>query len=1336
MTRNWYDLIVQKNPSKCQSYQRINRSRFVVDFSFNFEVLPLHKELSEFSIPKNFYNELEKTQQKNMSVGYMHLHNNILDESSWVPLLPGYVIYTSLGGLYFKLSIERNEDSLQFFWQEFGKDFTFTSCKAQGRETLGFYLMIKQYNIKNISVVSALGFNEPTIVTMLQNTVHKIFSHRFCQNSNFQSPLTTILKEETLVRNLKRKSVELEQLCEKDSVIHGIKLEEDGKNLSPKFTQALMVMHEKYKSTCYNANRSIKRLKTKIDQLNRENFDLDSEIDLNEKSERIKKAVNKILDEKKLGSTILVSTEQYLSLVLSHPCSHCCNTDFQKKSYHVSCAGFNVAIDLDCQLCGTIDSYSNQSKGTNFSHLVAASTLAGGMNHYAMQAALAVMGITAQSCKSSYHQYQSRMFPALILKAEESTKQALKAAITHTLTEGKKALTIGFDCSWSHSRNAKQASGEFIYLEELEVEKSRITTKKGKDGTSEEKVVIHQGNFDASSRQMEHAILIALLEQIIPILEESDLLLEVCIDGDLDSNKTLANVPIVYFNGCVFTAGLRKKNNDPNAPTNEELRYIQVEGLIQHLLNNHDLCWKEQSLVTHYRTAYNEAFNRKILRFTDKRIDFWASYKARHALAVIDNNEGLDCMMEGVREAAKVNKFSVNDQYNISKLTRERQSQMNCNRNAIDKRNQELAKNYANDRQELQGFDFSQELIPYKYKAEKRIRSNSFYPSFAKLIPDFDVIIKCQGCSAFRKKTVSGLCSLCSFYISAGWWDCLLNKNYTPSSEKNILDLKELIKLATKKIFGFDHLREGQLEAIEAYLNGKDTLVSIKTGGGKTLCYVICALIFEGITIVISPLKALIEDQKRELIQLGIPCASIYANTIQGRSEQEKIFEEIALGFTKILFITPKKLCLNREFQNFISNMYDKAKVRFVIDEAHCILNYSNFRESWKNLGILKKNWSTVPIMLLTATCTYKDAQDIRTSLEIQSTNFAMIRGSSFERKEITIEVYKRRDNRENFSNDLINLIKNHENGRIIIYCATQSGCDDLFATLQPLLPDKSLGVYHGGIGDEQRQIIISHWKDGKIQIMIGTNAFGMGVNSSDVYLVIHCVAPLNMTNLIQEIGRAGRNGNEAKSVIFYSIKKDFRTNFGILSENRETCFNVQNMTDQERERKHYLDISVHKIHEVLLFCRNQYECRSQIINRYYLWNGDNVSSPCLKCDNCRNRIKEQPTYENCVEDILHLLDTVEEINDGGNYEIIEDDIVELKVYKSGRKPKFGKPKELTSYMLADLVVRGYIEQKISLYYSSPNAQTLSMSMFIIGLKEGAKERAIVDSWYYWTRKK
>src|ERR1700722_4669083 len=124
-------------------------------------------------------------------------------------------------------------------------------------------------------------------------------------------------------------------------------------------------------------------------------------------------------------------------------------------------------------------------------------------------------------------------------------------------------------------------------------------------------------------------------------------------------------------------------------------------------------------------------------------------------------------------------------------------------------------------------------------------------------------------------------------------------------------------------------------------------------------------------------------------------------------------------------------------------------------------------RESWKKLGLLKQKWPLAHIMLLTATCTYQDAQDIRTSLEIPSENFVMIWGSSFERKEIAIEVYKRKDNHELFSNDLANLIKMHEDGRIIIYCATQSGCDDLFVILQSLLPNKNLGIYHGGLGDE-----------------------------------------------------------------------------------------------------------------------------------------------------------------------------------------------------------------------------------------------------------------------------
>lgn len=130
MTRNWYNFIVQKNPSIYKSYQRMNKSWFVIEMSSEFEVLPLHKELSEFFLPKHYYYNLEKTLQLNANVGYIHLQNNAHDESSWVPLLPDYTVYTSLAGNFFKLSIKRVEDSLQYFWQNFGKDSTFINCNA------------------------------------------------------------------------------------------------------------------------------------------------------------------------------------------------------------------------------------------------------------------------------------------------------------------------------------------------------------------------------------------------------------------------------------------------------------------------------------------------------------------------------------------------------------------------------------------------------------------------------------------------------------------------------------------------------------------------------------------------------------------------------------------------------------------------------------------------------------------------------------------------------------------------------------------------------------------------------------------------------------------------------------------------------------------------------------------------------------------------------------------------------------------------------------------------------------------------------------------------------
>ncbi|CAI2193149.1 8427_t:CDS:2, partial [Funneliformis geosporum] len=218
--------------------------------------------------------------------------------------------------------------------------------------------------------------NEPNIIEILQKAVHEVFSNCFSYQTK---------KERILINSLKRKSEELEKIDNKmGSIICGIRLEECGKNIVPK------------------------SLKTKITKLQESGSNLSGEINLKQNFEEIRMSVNNILNEKKIGSVIFISTEQYLSLVLSNPCSHYHNINIQNKTYHTSCVGFKVTIDVDCRVCETIDSFSNQSEGVNFSHLIAAATLAGDLNHCVMQTALAITDITTQICKQSYHQYQSQ----------------------------------------------------------------------------------------------------------------------------------------------------------------------------------------------------------------------------------------------------------------------------------------------------------------------------------------------------------------------------------------------------------------------------------------------------------------------------------------------------------------------------------------------------------------------------------------------------------------------------------------------------------------------------------------------------------------------------------------------------------------------------------------------------------------------------------------------------------------------------------------------------------------------------------------------------------------
>ncbi|POG68773.1 putative sgs1 protein [Rhizophagus irregularis DAOM 181602=DAOM 197198] len=190
--------------------------------------------------------------------------------------------------------------------------------------------------------------------------------------------------------------------------------------------------------------------------------------------------------------------------------------------------------------------------------------------------------------------------------------------------------------------------------------------------------------------------------------------------------------------------------------------------------------------------------------------------------------------------------------------------------------------------------------------------------------------------------------------------------------------------------------------------------------------------------------------------------------------------------------------------------------------------------------------------MLLTATCTRMEVNEICKNLIIEENNFALIRGSTSHRSEIIFNVKERKEIRDQYITEIISIVNANLLGRIIIYCATHSSCEYLYNKLQESLNNISINYFHGGLCDNERETAMNNWKTNYTQIMIATSAFGMGINSSNVRVVIHVEVPMSMTSLIQEAGRAGRDGNTATHFIFYG-KKDIRTNYSIIAEYRET---------------------------------------------------------------------------------------------------------------------------------------------------------------------------------------
>src|SRR3989339_1601282 len=392
------------------------------------------------------------------------------------------------------------------------------------------------------------------------------------------------------------------------------------------------------------------------------------------------------------------------------------------------------------------------------------------------------------------------------------------------------------------------------------------------------------------------------------------------------------------------------------------------------------------------------------------------------------------------------------------------------------------------------------------------------------------------------------------------------------------------MKKLLKKYFGYDQFRPLQEEIINNVVNKKDTFVLMPTGGGKSLCFQLPALKFSGITLVISPLIALMKDQVDNLKKNGI--SADFLNSTQSEKEQNEIGQKLKNNETKLLYVAPERLALPG-FQEFLKTLNINL---IAIDEAHCISEWGHdFRPDYRNLKILKNIFPGTPIIALTATATPRVQEDIVGQLSLQK---AKIFISSFNRENLNISII----NKEKAFNKLTNLLAEYKNKSVIIYCFSRNDTEKITEKLNKLgfnaLP------YHAGLNAEIRKKNQNMFIKDSINIMVATIAFGMGIDKPDVRLVVHYTFPKTLEGYYQEIGRAGRDGLPSECVMFYTY-----------ADTRKHEFFIDKMEDIKLKVR-----AREKLNEVINYAKLT-TCRKRYLLKYF---GEELKETnCCSCDVC-----------------------------------------------------------------------------------------------------------------------
>ena len=408
--------------------------------------------------------------------------------------------------------------------------------------------------------------------------------------------------------------------------------------------------------------------------------------------------------------------------------------------------------------------------------------------------------------------------------------------------------------------------------------------------------------------------------------------------------------------------------------------------------------------------------------------------------------------------------------------------------------------------------------------------------------------------------------------------------------------LMTVAKKHLQTFFGYEEFREGQQQAIENVLAGNDTLIVMPTGGGKSLCYQIPALTFEGTTIVISPLISLMKDQVDMLVANGVSAA--FVNSSQSYEEVQDVMFRVRNGQIKLLYIAPERL----ESDAFCMELANVHVPLIAIDEAHCISQWGHdFRPSYRSIQKVLKLWQQRPtVIALTATATPAVCDDIRSILSISEDN-TFITGFARDNLHFSVQTA--------VSKDMFvkQYVKNNRTESGIIYAATRKTVEAVYEMLLKL--GVKVAKYHGGMGEEDRTYEQNRFLRDEAQVMVATNAFGMGINKTNVRFVIHYQMPRNMESYYQEAGRAGRDGLPSECILLYAS-----------SDEQTQRFLIDQALDRSR-----IPLELTKLQQMVDYCHTE-QCLQNTIISYF---GEEMGANCQRCSNCADeRPKEDVTEQ------------------------------------------------------------------------------------------------------------